>query len=245
MQTTVETHREAHRQAHRRGPARRVREGSRPDLPVHREPGEDPRLPQGQGARSRSSTPRSGATSCCEEFRRARRARVLPRGRPRARTSRRSRDPEIDLEQAEPTASRSIFTATVEVRPRLELDGGRLQGRQGRRSPRVDGHRGRGRRVGRAAARAVRRARAGRAAGEPRATSSPSTSRRHARRRGVDALTRTTTSTSSAPGEFGADLDARAPRHEARRHPRGVEDDAARAARRGARRQDRRPSGCW
>ena len=35
-------------------------------------------------------------------------------------------DPEVDVEQLEPGKS-FIFTATVEVRPRLELDGGALR----------------------------------------------------------------------------------------------------------------------
>ncbi len=69
-------------------------------------------------------------------------------------------DPEIQLEQVEDDKP-LIFTATVEVRPRLQLAPEDYQGLQGREALH-GGHRRRDRRMGRSSPRAVRRAGAGR-----------------------------------------------------------------------------------
>ena len=147
-------------------------------------------------------------------------------------------DPEIQLEQVEDDKP-LIFTATVEVRPRLQLSAGRLQGSEGREARHPGDRRG-DRRVGRSSPRAVRRAGTGRpprgARGGLRHHRRPNHPARRGRRRGQPhrlPLLR-------GLGRVRPEARRGARRHEARRHPEG-ERRAARSVRRARRHRREHP----
>ena len=126
-----------------REPRRRVQED--------RQPGHDPRLPQGQGARRGSSTSASAAAPCWR--RRSTRPSRASTARPSRATTSRSWASPRSTSPSSRTAQHLRFTAEVDVRPEFDLpdyDGLEVDRRRRR------GHRRRRRRAARRAARAVR-----------------------------------------------------------------------------------------